>query len=120
MSSESSESVFEPVELRAPSGARVMEIEWSDGVTTRHPHALLRGFCPCAHCQGHQGPIEWAGDLEGSALEIGAIEEVGNYAVRIAWGDGHSTGIYTWQHLRALGAIGDLPIDEARRSRFGR
>ncbi len=120
MSSEPSVSGLEPVEMRAPSGARVMEIEWSDGVTTRHPHVVLRGFCPCAHCQGHQGPILWAGDFEGSALEMTSLEQVGNYAVRMAWGDAHSTGIYTWQHLRALGALGDMPIEEARRARFGR
>jgi DUF971 family protein len=109
-----------PVELRAPRGARVLEIEWSDGASTRHPHAVLRGFCPCAHCQGHQGPIVWAGDHEGDALEIASVEEVGNYALRIGWGDGHSTGIYTWRHLRELGALGEKPIDDARRARFGR
>lgn len=113
-------SGVEPVELRAPQGARVLEIEWSDGVTTRHPHAVLRGFCPCAHCQGHQGPILWAGDFEGQALEIGSLEEVGSYAIRIAWGDGHSTGIYTWRHLRELGALEGEPIDRVRRARFGR
>lgn len=109
-----------PVELRAPEGARVMEIEWSDGTTTRHPHALLRGFCPCAHCQGHQGPIQWAGDFEGASLEMTSVEEVGSYAVRIAWGDGHATGIYTWAHLRQLGPLAERSLDEARAAHFGR
>lgn len=109
-----------PVELRAPEGARVMEIVWSDGATSRHPHAILRGFCPCAHCQGHQGPIRWAGDFEGRSLEIASIEEVGSYAVRIGWADGHATGIYTWAHLRLLGPLADVPLDDARAARFGR
>ncbi|UJR78810.1 gamma-butyrobetaine hydroxylase-like domain-containing protein [Sandaracinus amylolyticus] len=109
-----------PVEMRAPEGARVMEIDWSDGTTTRHPHVVLRGFCPCAHCQGHQGPIQWAGDFEGASLDITSLEEVGSYAVRIAWGDGHATGIYTWRHLRALGPLGEGSLDDARAARFGR
>ena len=28
------------------------------------------------------------------------IEEVGTYAVRINWNDGHNTGIYSFEHLR--------------------
>lgn len=114
------ESGAEPVEVRAPAGARVMEIAWSDGATTRHHHAVLRGFCPCAHCQGHQGPIVWAGDFEDPALELASIEEVGSYALRLGWGDGHSTGIYTWRHLRALGALSDRPLEDAKTARFGR
>ena len=33
------------------------------------------------------------------------IEPVGNYALRIVWSDGHDTGIYSYDHLRA-----DLPV----------
>jgi DUF971 family protein len=30
------------------------------------------------------------------------MQLVGNYAVRIHWSDGHSTGLYTWEHLLTL------------------
>jgi DUF971 family protein len=120
MSDEKGRTNFEPIEVRAPQDARVMEIEWSDGVTTFHPHVILRGFCPCAHCQGHQGPILWAGDAEGKAVEIQSLEQIGNYAMRIAWADGHSTGIYTWIHLRTLGALAERSIEDVRRARMGR
>lgn len=110
----------EPVELRAPRGARVLEIEWADGTTSRFPHLVLRAFCPCAHCQGHQGPIGWAGEHADSALELGEIEEVGSYAVRLSWGDGHSTGLYSFRYLQKLGEIAERPIEEVKRARFGR
>ena len=31
------------------------------------------------------------------------ITSVGNYAITINWSDGHSTGIYSFEYLRALG-----------------
>jgi DUF971 family protein len=27
---------------------------------------------------------------------------VGNYAIRIMWSDGHSTGIYSFEHFRKI------------------
>jgi DUF971 family protein len=34
---------------------------------------------------------------------IRELEPVGNYAVRILFDDGHSTGIYAWSYLHRLG-----------------
>jgi DUF971 family protein len=34
---------------------------------------------------------------------IRELDPVGNYAVRILFDDGHSTGIYTWSYLHRLG-----------------
>ncbi len=112
--------MIDAVEMRAPEGALVLEIDWADGVTHRFPHVVLRGFCPCAHCQGHQGPVQWAGDVEGSGLTISSLEEVGNYAVRLGWGDGHATGIYSFRYLRELGAVASHPLEALRGARFAR
>jgi DUF971 family protein len=30
------------------------------------------------------------------------MEAIGNYAVRLGWNDGHSSGLYTWETLRRL------------------
>jgi DUF971 family protein len=97
--SSSPESFPRPVTLRAPVGARQMEIDWDDGHSSIYPHRLLRGFCPCAECQGHQGPIRFR---DGGALELSVVEEVGHYAVRLEWSDGHGTGIYSFRFLRRL------------------
>ncbi len=109
-----------PVELRAPVGARLLEIDWSDGTSSAYRHAVLRGFCPCAHCQGHHGPIVWVEGAESAGLELTSIEPVGNYAVQLAWGDGHATGIYSFRFLRELAPHGEASIEEARGLRFGR
>ncbi|MEM8606346.1 MAG: DUF971 domain-containing protein [Myxococcota bacterium] len=106
-----------PVELRAPRGARVMEIDWADGHTGTYPHEVLRGFCPCAHCQGHEGPIRF---VDGGDLNLEDVQPVGNYAVRLVWGDGHQTGIYSFRYLRALSACSSSGDGDLRERSFSR
>ena len=36
------------------------------------------------------------------ALKMDSVEPVGSYAVRIYWNDGHSSGIYSFEHLRRI------------------
>ncbi len=92
---------FQCVAIRSPRGATTTEIDWADGHKGVYPHAILRGYCPCAGCQGHTGTIRF---LESTAVqqELEDLEVVGNYAVRLQWFDGHGTGIYSYRYLRAL------------------
>ena len=93
---------FVPKAIRSPRGARTTEIDWADGHKGIYPHAILRGYCPCAGCQGHSGTIAFVQHDEGIALEIDEMKPVGNYALEIVWFDGHSSGIYSYTYLRAL------------------
>lgn len=92
-----------PRDLKALRAVGVLELTWSDRVD-RLPFRFLRAECGCAQCVH-----EWTGQrLVDPALlpEDVAVEElqlVGNYAVRIRWSDGHTTGLYTWERLRELG-----------------
>ncbi|MCS6899116.1 MAG: DUF971 domain-containing protein [Myxococcales bacterium] len=88
-----------PVRVRAPKGARVFEIHWADGFVGKIPHELLRGYCPCATCQGHGGTIRF---VSGGDLELEEINQVGNYALQFTWGDRHDTGLYSFRYLRVL------------------
>ncbi len=109
---------FKPTGIKAPHGARVLEIGWLDGHRSLLPHEILRGYCPCAGCQGHSGTLKFQA---GGNEEIRSLEQVGNYAVSFGWGDGHNSGIYTFRYLRSLGdlideqgaegvkALGELP-----------
>jgi DUF971 family protein len=91
-----------PTGVKAPHGADVFEIRWADGVSSRIPHPILRGYCPCAGCQGHGGGVHF---VEGGDLTLRDLEQVGNYALQLTWGDGHATGIYTFRYLRRLGDL---------------
>jgi DUF971 family protein len=88
-----------PLEIHAPKGARRMVILFEDGHEAVIPHEVLRGFCPCADCQGHGSEIKF---IEGGDLEVLDLGEVGNYALRLTWGDRHATGIYSFRYLRDL------------------
>jgi DUF971 family protein len=109
-----------PTSIKAPHGAQELEISWSDGATQRLDHRILRGYCPCAGCQGHAGPIRFR---SGGNLELRSLEPVGNYALGLTWGDGHNSGIYTYQYLRELagwveqlGTDGLIQLGELKRS----
>ncbi len=109
---------FRPQGVKAPHGAKTFEVSWADGHKSLYPHEILRGFCPCATCQGHSGSIKF---VEGGNLDLRDIEQVGNYALGLTWADGHNSGIYSFRYLRALGdmldtqgadglkALGELP-----------
>jgi DUF971 family protein len=95
-----------PMAIRSPRGADTTEIDWGDGHKGIYPHTILRGYCPCAGCQGHGGNISFI-ERVGNALEIDDLEAVGNYALQITWFDGHSSGIYSYAYLRSLCQCGE-------------
>jgi DUF971 family protein len=92
-----------PTNIRAHQADQALELSWEDGTAARLPYRYLRGQCPCASCRD-----EWTGERiidEASIrpdLIIEGMEPIGNYAVRFAWNDGHSSGLYTWDTLRKL------------------
>jgi DUF971 family protein len=92
---------YKPVTVRSPRGARTTEIDWADGHRGVYPHAILRGFCPCAGCQGHTGDIRHVQSSD-TQQELEDIEAVGGYALSLKWFDGHASGIYSFQFLRSL------------------
>ena len=103
---------YVPVELRAPRGAKFVEIVWADGAVTNYENDVLRGFCPSALWQGHQGPLRY---IPGGQTELLDIEEVGSYGLKMTWPD-NNTGIYTYRFLRQLAEVEGDP----RAAEFGR
>jgi DUF971 family protein len=87
-----------------------MTIGWDDDRTCEYPLSLLRNACPCAVCQGgHENMSSEPGEdvftipvMEAKATLVEDVEAVGNYAIRVIWGDGHRHGIYDWHYLYTL------------------
>ncbi|KAF0191944.1 MAG: hypothetical protein FD165_1278 [Gammaproteobacteria bacterium] len=92
-----------PTEIKLHSKSRVLEVAFDDGTLYRLPCEYLRVYSPSAEVRGH-GPGQEVLQTGKENVNIRAIEPVGNYAVRLVFDDGHSTGLYTWSHLHDLGA----------------
>jgi len=91
-----------PVEIKLRQQSRLLQVSFEDGASFELPCEYLRVFSPSAEVQGHGGV--GAKLVTGKrTVNIDRIEPVGNYAVRLCFDDGHSSGLYTWQALREMG-----------------
>lgn len=85
---------------------RALTVEWLDGVGQSIPFTGLRRSCPCALCRGElgrPGRFELDPELHPGEDDLADIELVGNYGLKVSWGDGHDTGIYRFELLRQIG-----------------
>ena len=90
-----------PVEIRPLLQSKILEVDWADGHRSDYSFELLRVECPCAACKGHS-PAEAKIITGKENIGITAVEPVGNYAIKLFFDDGHSTGIYSWDWLRRM------------------
>ena len=93
-----------PREIRKKSGGAGMKLTWPDGRVSDLSAAFLRRNCRCATCV-HELTGEKLLDPASvpDDLTITNAQILGHYALSFVFSDGHSTGIYTWEWLRALG-----------------
>ena len=86
---------------RDPSGS--LQIGWDDGRTTTLTPRELRIACPCAECVDEMtGERRLDPTTIGQDVGITHLEQVGNYALRAVFSDGHDTGLYNFQLLRSI------------------
>jgi DUF971 family protein len=100
---------MKPVRIKRESES-VITMKWDDGHAGRHTVQSLRAHCPCATCRtardAHEATVMLPILVPGKN-ELKAIEPVGNYALQLVWGDGHQTGIYTYEYLREICECGE-------------
>lgn len=87
-----------------------LALSFEDGRELYLPFGMLRRACPCAACQGEPDalgrvmrPVVEHGPR---AFDLTRFQQVGGYALQLTWGDGHASGIYTFDYLIRLA---DLP-----------
>lgn len=91
-----------PTEFHLREAESLLEVVWNDGHRFAFALRYLRGWCPCAKCQGHFAAEKKFIDQASSKLVD--IEPVGAYAMKPSWADGHSSGIYAFDYLLELEA----------------
>jgi len=94
-----------PLDIQQIGGE--LAVKWGDGGESFIPLEALRRACPCAGCKGetdimgnlYKNPEQ---PLTAKAFELVKFVTVGGYAIQPVWADGHNTGLFSFEHLRAL------------------
>ena len=86
-----------------------LALSFGDGTEEYLPLPMLRRSCPCAACQGEPDAlgrvIRPRVDYGSKAFELLKFEQIGGYALQLFWGDGHSSGIYSYTYLQSLAQL---------------
>jgi len=89
-----------------------LAIKWENGSESFIPLQKLRRHCPCAGCKGevdilgnlYKNP---ARPLTPAAFQLRTIHSIGTYAIQPIWADGHESGIFSFDYLKAVADAGE-------------
>ncbi|HEX8731292.1 MAG TPA: DUF971 domain-containing protein [Ktedonobacterales bacterium] len=104
-----------PLSYTMDEEGRRLLIDWSDDHASVHSYEALRRGCPCAWCAGEgaqKGSVDAETRFSVEQTTLYEVQPVGRYGLTPVWGDGHHTGIYTYERLRAT-----CECDECRAAR---
>ncbi len=81
-------------------------IAWADGAESYFTFERLRAASPSAANIGERDILgnKYGGDgkKQFPGVRVTGWEQVGNYALRFEFSDGHRTGLYSYDYLRQL------------------
>lgn len=100
-----------PVELRVVADKSSLEIRFDSGEAMSLSAELLRVESPSAEVQGHEADQKTTPSGKQN-VKIASLSPVGNYAVKIAFDDGHDTGLFSWDLLHDYGTRQTALIDD--------
>ena len=82
-------------------------IVWSDGTESYLTSEKLRAASPSAETRGEKDIFgnQYGGTskTDYSGVQVVGWEQIGNYALRFDFSDGHRTGLYSYEYLLELG-----------------
>ena len=112
-----------PTDIKLHRKSKRLDVAFDNGECFEMPCEYLRVYSPSAEVRGH-GPGQEVLQYGKKAVNIDAIEPVGQYAVKLIFDDGHDSGIYSWNILYNLGKNYDAlwaayleKLEQAGRSR---
>lgn len=99
---------------------RGLTVEWSDGTSSYYAIAYLRRMSPSADMKQLRDEMQTnpltilnpRGGGSGGPVVATEAQLVGNYAIKIEFSDGHSSGIYSWEYLRQIDPARDGGVGE--------
>ena len=91
-----------PTEVKLRKQSNTLELSYSDGSQLEFSSEFLRVHSPSAEVRGHGNGQEVLQTGKRN-VKLKNVEPVGNYAVKLEFDDGHSTGIFSWDYLVSIG-----------------
>ena len=91
-----------PTEVKLRRQSNTLELSYSDGSQLEFSSEFLRVHSPSAEVRGH-GKGQEVLQTGKRHVKLKNVEPVGNYAVKLEFDDGHSTGIFSWDYLISIG-----------------
>jgi DUF971 family protein len=92
--------VAAPTHIAVSDNLDFLDLTMAQGEMVRLPAGRLRAACKCAHCIRARIDGVFAAGFDGIAITH--IAPIGDYAINIAFSDGHARGIYPWRLLLDL------------------
>ncbi|MCX8065589.1 MAG: P-loop NTPase [Candidatus Hydrogenedentes bacterium] len=82
---------------------KIMKVFWEDSTISEIPLVELRRACKCAYCVDEltNKPLLNPNTTPPN-ITILEINQLGHYAISVAWSDGHTSSIYPWDYLKSL------------------
>ena len=100
-----------PTDIEVKKADRTLTVTFEDGKVFTFTAEFLRVNSPSAEVQGHSPDQR---QTVPGKINVGFVdfEDVGNYAVKIIFDDGHDSGLYTWAEFYRLGLEQDALWDQ--------
>ena len=87
-----------PKDIVVHQQSKMLELVYEGNQSYQLPFEFLRVWSPSAEVRGH-GPGQGTLQTGKRHVEILGIDQVGHYAIKPSFSDGHDSGIYTWEYL---------------------
>ena len=91
-----------PTEVKLRKRSNTLELIYSDGSLLEFSSEFLRVPSPSPEVRGH-GKGQEVLQAGKRLVKLKTVAPVGNYALKLEFDDGHTTGIFSWDYLISLG-----------------
>jgi DUF971 family protein len=104
------DSAATPEQIVLAADRASLRLVWAGGEQAEISAEPLRAACRCAWCTRDHIDGNFPGSFD--CITIERVSPIGDYAINMAFSDGHGRGIYPWVYLRKLALS---PVAKVRR-----
>lgn len=87
-----------PKDIVVHQQSKMLELVYEGNQSYQLPFEFLRVWSPSAEVRGH-GPGQETLQTGKRHVEILGLDQIGHYAIKPSFSDGHDSGIFTWDYL---------------------